>query len=269
MTAVPVRGEESVAGDYTLVTAAGAGSAVLSFLSAMLTTRLLAPEAFGALSLVLVTSLVLQTSTSAWTSVAVIRFGREALELAGTMAPVTRARVRIVAPWWLATGLVVLALKGAGALPRQLSWLLVASAVVHGTIATGHEHCTNLLRSLNRQRLAAVAMLAQQFVLVIVIAVLLATGAHADALAISLLYAGGSIVLLVVYVPVLRGVGFARVPRDRELEHRIWQFSAPLIAFTVSAYVIGSADLWVLSAFATSDTVGSYAAAYRAFTVLT
>jgi hypothetical protein len=69
----PVRGEERVAADYTLVTGAGIGSALLSFLSATLTTRILAPAAFGALSLVLVTSLVLQMAASSWTSVAVSR----------------------------------------------------------------------------------------------------------------------------------------------------------------------------------------------------
>ena len=48
----------------------------------------------------------------------------------------------------------------------------------------------------------------------------------------------------------------------------MWRFSAPLIAFSVSAYLIGSIDLWVLSAFARSRAVGTYAAAYRAYTVL-
>jgi O-antigen/teichoic acid export membrane protein len=263
-----VRGQESVVTDYTVVTAAGLGSALLSFASATLTTRVLTPEAFGALSLVFVTSLVLQTATSAWTSLAVARFGREALDDGGTMASVTRARMTIVAPWLLATSLTVVALKAVGALPAQLSWPLVGIAVLHGTIAVFYEHCTNLMRSWGRQRLSALMVLLQQLVLVLVVGALVATGAHAGAVEIGLLYVGGSAALLMIYLPMLRSVGFARVPRDRELERRMWRFSAPLIAFSASAYVIGSVDLWVLGAFAAPGTVGTYAAAYRAYTVL-
>jgi O-antigen/teichoic acid export membrane protein len=266
--AVPVRGEQRVAADYTLVTAAGALSALLSFVSATLTTRLLAPGAFGALSLVLVTSLILQMVTSAWSSLAVARFGREALDLDGTMSGVTRARLTIVMPWYFVAALAIVALKAAGGLPGQLTWPLVGAALLHGTIATFHEHCLSLLRSWGRQRLAAAAMTLQQLLLVIVIAVLLATGSHAGALSISLLYGAGSMVLLLLYVPLLYGVALRRVPRDRALEQRIWRFSAPLIAFTAGSYVVGSIDLWVLSAFASPATVGTYAAAYRAYTVL-
>jgi O-antigen/teichoic acid export membrane protein len=263
-----VRGEDTVLGDYTLVTAAGLGSAVLSFLSATLTTRVLAPAAFGALSLVLVTSLILQTATSSWTSLAVARFGREAIDRDGTMAAVTRARLRIVAPWFLVATLVIAALKATGILPPQLSWPLVGVAVLHGTIAVLYEHCTNLLRSWGRQRLSALAIILQQLALVVVIGVLLIAGGHAKALEIGLLYVAGSALLLAVYLPLLRSAGFARMPRDRELERRMWRFSAPLIAYSVSAYLIGSIDLWVLSAFARPRTVGTYAAAYRAYTVL-
>jgi O-antigen/teichoic acid export membrane protein len=206
--------------------------------------------------------------TSAWTSLAVARFGREALDLDGTMSAVTRARVTIAAPWFVIASVAILSLKAAGALPGQLTWALVAVALLHGTIASAHEHCLSLLRSLARQRLAAAAMILQQLVLVIVIALLLATGSHADALSIGLLYAAGSMVLLILYLPLLRDVGFRRVPRDRGLEQRIWRFSAPLIAFTAGSYLVGSIDLWVLGAFATPATVGTYAAAYRAYTVL-
>jgi O-antigen/teichoic acid export membrane protein len=264
----PVRGQESVVTDFTVVTAAGLGSALLSFASATLTTRVLAPEAFGALSLVFVTSLVLQTATSAWTSLAVARFGREALDHDGTMASVTRARITIVAPWLLVAAVAVVALKALGALPAQLSWPLVAVAVLHGTIAVCYEHCTNLMRSWGRQRLSALMIVLQQLVLLLVVGALLATGAHADAVEIGLLYVAGAAALLTIYLPMLRRVGFARVPRDRELERRMWRFSAPLIAFSASSYVVGSVDLWVLGAFAPPGTVGTYAAAYRAYTVL-
>jgi O-antigen/teichoic acid export membrane protein len=264
----PVRGEERVAADYTLVTGAGIGSALLSFVSATLTTRVLAPEAFGALSLVLVTSLVLQMATSSWTSVAVTRFGREAIDRGLSLSAISRARLTIVGPWLLVSVGAILALKATGALPAQLTWPLVAVAVVHGVIAVAYEHCLNLLRALDRQRFAATGLLLQQLVLVSIIAVLLATGAHATPLTIGLLYAGGSLALLAVYVPTLWGPAFRHPVRDRAIEQLMWRFSAPLIGFTVASYVVGSIDLWVLGAFASPTAVGSYAAAYRSYTVL-
>ena len=267
-TATPVRGEERVAGDYTVATLAGTFSALISFGSATLTTRLLAPEAFGALSLVLVTSLVIQMTTSSWTSLAVARFGRETLDRGGTMSAVTRARITIVGPWMLIAIAAVLALKALGALPAQLTWPLVGAAIAHGIVATAYEHCTNLMRSLGRQRLAAVAVLAQQIVIVAILGWLLAAGLHVSTFGISMLYVGGTILLLLLYLPTVWGVGLRRVPRDLDLERRMRQFSTPLILFTVSSYVVGSIDLWVLGAFASSSAVGSYAAAYRAYAVL-
>jgi O-antigen/teichoic acid export membrane protein len=263
-----VRGERTVVTDYSMVTAAGLLSALLSFGSAALTTRLLAPAAFGALSIVLITSLILQTATSAWTSLAVARFGRETLELTGNMAAVTRARVRLVAPWFVAAALLVVAAKTIGILPHQITWPLAAVAILHGLVAIVFEHCTNLLRSLGRQKLGALAVLLQQLVLILVVAVLLIGSGRVQALQIALLYAAGSIALLALYVPLLWRVGLRPVARDRELEQRMRRFSTPLIVFTISSYVIGSVDLWILSAYNRPAVVGGYAAVYRAFTTL-
>jgi O-antigen/teichoic acid export membrane protein len=132
--AVEVRGERTVVADYTLVTAAGLVSALLSFVSATLTTRLLLPAEFGVLALVFATSTVIQTVASAWTTQAVARFGREALELHGTMAAVTRARTRIAGPVLVLASATVLVLKAAGLLPAELSWALVGLAVAHAAI---------------------------------------------------------------------------------------------------------------------------------------
>jgi O-antigen/teichoic acid export membrane protein len=48
----------------------------------------------------------------------------------------------------------------------------------------------------------------------------------------------------------------------------MWTFSRPLIGLAVGTYVVGSIDLWVLSAFAGARAVGTYAAAYRSYAVL-
>jgi O-antigen/teichoic acid export membrane protein len=102
----------------------------------------------------------------------------------------------------------------------------------------------------------------------LVLAGWLASGSHATPLSLASLYIAGPLVLVLVYVPLLRGIALRRAPRDRELERRVRRYSAPLVAFTVGAYVVGSVDLWVLGAFAQAATVGTYAAAYRAYTQL-
>jgi O-antigen/teichoic acid export membrane protein len=263
-----VRGERTVVADYTLVTAAGLVSALLSFVSATLTTRLLLPAEFGVLALVFATSTVIQTVASAWTTQAVARFGREELELHGTMAAVTRARARIAGPVLGLACVAVLVLKAAGLLPAELSWALVGLAIAHAVITVAYEHTVNLLRSWGRQRLSAVAVLLQQLLLLFIIGALLASGTHTTPLEIGVLYTVGSSLLVTAYVPLLHRVGFARGGRDRDLERRMWRFSAPLIAFTASSYVVGAVDIWVLAAFRPSRVVGTYAAAYRGYTVL-
>lgn len=263
-----VRGEDNVVSDYSLVTLAGLVSATLSFGSAAITTRLLAPSAFGVLSIVLVTSLIIQTATSSWTSLAVARFGRESVDTTGEMTAVSRSRLTLVAPWFVAAALLVFGIKAIGVLPREMTWPLTAVAVLHGSVAIGFEHCTNLLRSWGRQRLSAATVLVQQLLLTVVVAVLLAGHAHVRALDVALLYAAGSVLLLSLYTPVLWRVALRPVARDRELERRMMRFSAPLVAFTVSAYAIGSVDLWILSIYVRPEVVGSYAAVYRAYTTL-
>jgi O-antigen/teichoic acid export membrane protein len=264
----PVRGEQTVVGDYSVVTGLGLLSALLSLLSAILVTRLLLPAAFGVLSLVLVTSTVLQSATSSWTSQAVARFGRERLELRGGMAEVTNARLVIALPAFGICVLIVVGLKALDVLPAELTWPLVGLAIAHGAVVIVYEHAVNLLQSWGRQRLSALAVLLQQVVLLVVVGALLATSTHTTPLAIGLLYTAANFLLALIYLATLRGVGIARRPRDRVLERRMWTFSAPLIAYTASSYVIGSVDVWVLGAFRPAAVVGAYAAAYRGYMVL-
>ena len=77
----PVRGEATAFSDYSSVVGARGVYALLTLAASVFTTRLLAPSEFGALSLFYVVALLIFTVSSAWTSAAVSRFGREELEL--------------------------------------------------------------------------------------------------------------------------------------------------------------------------------------------
>jgi O-antigen/teichoic acid export membrane protein len=263
-----VRGAATVFSDYASVLGARLGSALLSLISVMITTRLLAPSGYGNVAYITVIATLVFTITSAWTSTAVSRYGREELERSGSMNVVTWDRIALTAPLLAASIAIVAVLKAAGALPANFGWDYVALALASGVLLITAEHMIYLVEAAGRMKLSALGMLLRQGLVVGALAVIYATGASRSVVLIVLISLASSLGLTLVLTGVTWRVGVWPPRVDRALLRRMLLFSAPLIAFTVSQYVIRSVDLVVIRANGTTADVGVYAVAYQGYSVL-
>src|SRR3954451_8859872 len=80
-----VRGISTLVGDMASMFGSRIGGIVLSFLSVLMTTRLLGAVAYGQVAYFSVVAMLIFTVTSGWTSTAVARYGREELEATGRL----------------------------------------------------------------------------------------------------------------------------------------------------------------------------------------
>jgi O-antigen/teichoic acid export membrane protein len=263
-----VRGQKTVVGDLASMFGSRVVSLVLSFASVLITTRLLHPVGYGRVAYFTVVAMLIFTVTSGWTSTAVARYGREELEREGRLAGTNWSRTLIMAPLFAVAILIVPVLKLAGAFPPEFTWLFVWLVVGYGGAMVVTEHIRYLLEASGRMKLSALGTVCQQAGFVLAIAIVAVSGLPRTPLSV-----------IVISLAALTGVAFVfgravwRValwpPRpDPDLKRRMLHFSLPLIAFTVSQYVIQAVDLIVIRAFKSPEQVGVYAFAYQAFTTV-
>lgn len=265
---VLVRGEATAFTDFATIVIARVLFGALALISVLFTTRLLAPREFGALALFFVVSLLTVTASSAWTSAAVSRLGREELELTGEMSPITAARALFVLPAFLVAVPSVLGLHAAGIFPAAFTTTLAVLSIAYAAVWIIFDHVVYLLETWGRQKLSAVAVLVQQVAYVTAIGVLYLVRARITAADIALVAMSTMGLLALTLGVLVRRVGLRRHRADRLLMRRMWAYSSPLIAFVVSQYVMRSVDLLVIGGFSTAAAVGTYALAYQGYGVI-
>jgi O-antigen/teichoic acid export membrane protein len=263
-----VRGAATVFSDYSSVLLARLGSALLSVISVLITTRILDPSGYGTVAYAVVIALLIFTVTSAWTSTAVSRYGREELEERGSMAAVTWSRIWLTAPLLSIAALIVVLIKLAGGFPAELTWGLTGLAIAYGIVLVASEHVVYSLEASGRMKASAAQLIGQQFLSIVALAVILATGIGKSAIVLVAIYTVSLAIFTVAYGTLIYRTALWPPRVDPALRRRIFRFSAPLVAFTLSQYVIRSVDLFVVSAFASATAVGIYAVAYQAYSVL-
>src|SRR3954452_21664601 len=116
-----VRGARSVFSDLAAMLGARVGSGLLSLGSVVMSTRILAPSSYGQIAFFTVLSILIFTITSAWTSTAVARYGREELEKTGSLVNVSWDRFLLAGPLLIVAAGVVVALKATGVMPSDFS----------------------------------------------------------------------------------------------------------------------------------------------------
>jgi len=264
----PVLGEAAAFSDYAAVVGARAMLGVLALGSVAFTTRLLTPSEFGGLSLFFVVSLLTVTAASAWTSAAVSRFGREELELTGSMVGITSARAVFVVPAFLVAVPVVLVLQTTGVLPAAFTRSLALLSVGYAAVWILFDHVVYMLETWGRQKVSAIAVLIQQVAYVGAIATLYAAHIQVGPVDVALIALTGMAVLVLVIGLMVGRVAFAARRPARMLVRRVWTYSRPLIAFVASQYVMRSVDVLVIGTFSTAAAVGAYALAYQGYGVI-
>jgi O-antigen/teichoic acid export membrane protein len=263
----PIRGATTLFSDWVAMLSSRAGSAVFAACSVVLMTRLFAPAQYGALAFFTVVALLLFTVASAWTSLATIRYGREAVEATGRMAAVNWSRLLITIPPYVLTLLLVLVLQAVGALPAEFSWSLVWFSILYGSALIIGDHCLYLLQAAGRMKLSAISAVMRHAVLVILLATLY-VASDASILAAAAIFVVSAALPAFLFAGPIWRVAFWPPTHDGAVTRRLLAFSVPVIAFTVSQYVIRFVDVIVIRAFGDAADVGLYALAYQGYGML-
>ena len=263
-----MRGAATVFSDYASVLGARFAAALLSLVSVLMMTRILDPAGYGVVAYVSVIALLIFTITSAWTSTAVSRYGREEFENRGSTLDVTWSRVRLTAPLLGIAALIVVAIKLAGGFPPQLSWGLAWLAIGFGAVLVVSEHIIYSLDAIGRMKTSAAQLLTRQLVVLAGLAGILITGVGHSPEVVAVILVAGAAIAAATFGSLITRISIWPPSSNPELRRRILRFSVPLIAFTLSQYAIRSVDLIVIGAFAGASAVGVYAVAYQSYGVL-
>jgi O-antigen/teichoic acid export membrane protein len=263
-----VRGAATVFSDYASVLGARAAAALLSLVSVLVVTRILGPDGYGLVAYVSVIALLIVTITSAWTSTAVSRYGREEFEVEGSTLAVTWSRLQLTAPLLGISALIVVSIKLAGGFPPQLSWGLTWLAILLGFALVVSEHIVYSLEAMGRMKASAAQLVTRQLVVLAGLAAILVLGFDQSPEVVALVLVAAAGLSAFVFGSSIRRISLWPPTSNPRLRRQMLRFSVPLIAFTLSQYAIRSVDLIVIGAFAGAATVGVYAVAYQAYGVL-
>jgi O-antigen/teichoic acid export membrane protein len=130
------------------------------------------------------------------------------------------------------------------------------------------DHVVYTLQALGRMRLSSVGTVARQAAILAALALVLAVAPQQSVFAVATTRLGGSLLLTIAFVPFAWKRALWPPSKDATLRRRLLRFSVPLLAFTLSQYVIQTIDLPLIGVFRTTSDVGLYALAYQAYTVL-
>jgi O-antigen/teichoic acid export membrane protein len=263
-----IRGAATAFTDYLSLTGAAAASAVLSIVSVLVTTRILVPADYALLAYLTIAGTLLVTVSAYWTAAAVLRFGREEFEAHGTMVAVTWSRLGILAPLFLLASSVLVGLAVADVLPRGFSAAVTVVAFLYGFVLLVGEHLTYTLQAVGKIKRSALGWVVRHAAVVGILLFILATGRGGSPLVIAAANVAASATVALWLAYTVWNVALWPPSTDRVVRRRILAFSIPLIAFTVSQYVIGSVDLIVIGAFSGPHDAGIYAVAYQGYSVL-
>ncbi len=117
-------------------------------------------------------------------------------------------------------------------------------AVLYGAILVASEHAVLVLEAMGRIKLSAVGLIAQQATIVGVVAVVYFTGLARSPLTIASIWLVGGVIVTVAFSATAFRTAYWPPTIDRELLRRLVRFSVPMVALTISQYVIRSVNTW-------------------------
>jgi O-antigen/teichoic acid export membrane protein len=263
-----VRGLATVGSDVAAVVSARAAGLIVGAASIVLTTRLLGPAGYAEIAYGTVLAILVFTTSSAWTSAAVTRYGREELEREGTLRHTSWARLTLTLPLLVVGCILVTVAALAGLLPTEMSWALVGLAVASGVLLTTSDHLVVVLEAAGRMRMSAVALVLRSALFALALGAFALAGGRISTELVMALTVGASALLTACLTASTWRLALWPPALDRAALRRLLLFSLPMIAFAASQYGMRSVDIVVLGAFEPSESVGVYAAAFQAFVVL-
>jgi lipopolysaccharide exporter len=263
-----VRGAKTAFSDFVSVVGGRLGSTLLSVVTVTMTTRILAPSAYGVFAYFAIISTLIFSLTSSWTSSAVVRYGREELETVGHMRAVTWGRWRITWPLIVIVPFVVVMFELAGAFPVGFGWSFVALATSYGLLSILADHVLYVMDAAGEMKRSAIGAISQQSLVVLTVLVMFTTGVSHSPELIAAASTLGLALVTVIFGRRHWRLAFWPPARDIALIHRMRRFSYPMVGFTLSQYLISSVDIFVIRGFLNIGAAGIYAVAYRSYSLL-
>lgn len=267
-TPTAVRGAATAFSDIAAVSGARAVSMALALLSVTLVTHLLAPAQYSILAYISVLAGLIQLAASSWTSTSVTRYGREELEHSGTIRTTSWSRFVIIAPMAALAVAVIVIAKLIGALPREIDWSYVTIILATAFMMLAAEHVLTLLEASGRMKLTAVGLAIQRVGSILGVVALIVFGLAHSPEHIALVWLTTGALFAVVLAKAVWRIGLWPPTLDKALFRRILRFSLPMVAFSVSQYIIQGVDIVILGIFRPSRDVGLYAVAYSGYGTL-
>lgn len=251
--------------DYTAILVSQVLFMALALAGVSLATRLLGPEGYGTVALVVSAVQIFSVVGLGWIMPATIRFGREALVQEGAAGRFFWSWLPLGVGSALISVLVAVAsmplIHRYSGLSRGLAalflFLLLATAIARAV--------DSLLQMAGRMRVYAVGLPTGKLVYVLALGgVPLLTGWEINAGGVVLLMGLALAVQVVVGFLFLESRLFRPVTIDWALTRRMATYSSPLLLSFSAGYLSDWMDISLLRAFRTTAEVGIYHVAYQA-----
>lgn len=248
-------------GAFLAVAAGNYGALALAFVISVVLTHRLGAERFGGLALLVMASQVLSLFVSNWTHIGFVGFGSREFAAGGTIAESLWARNWIVAPWALASAIVVLAFREFFA--AYLGIPVWGLAVVFGHFLAAYVLTTlgAIFQAREDMRRYGAALFIDKAVTLALIGLLPAAWIGTP-LRVMAAYTISGVLVCGWCVHVLGWRAIRPIRVDPAAYQRIWRFSLPLILSTWTG-VLGTSwfDLVIMKQYLPLSDLGLYALA--------
>jgi len=218
-------------GNYAALVLTQGGSALASFASIWILTRVLSAGGYGGIVAMIAASWVAQVLIN-WTAVAVVRFGVDEFVERGVIASIFWLRLTIL----LLNGAIVLSLAGFW-LPPLARWLKLGPEtypyiLLHFAATALWIHVQHSLQGAKLPRVQGLLLMGERVLIFCALAIL----AFANRLEIRtaiLCYVGAALLMSIAGIYRLRHLIFHRWKLDWAFARKITAFSLPLLPFSL------------------------------------
>lgn len=254
--------------NYSAIFFSNLASIFLQFISLIVITRILGPEGFGRFSLFLVIANLITLFGITWTSASVVRYGSEEFLKEKKLSKVFWARNIILFPCLLIflVGTYVLRDRvmsyiGIG---MQSFWFLM----LYILSITFLDYLRYIQQAIGQFKMYASTIFLERLMTIVGLCGIVVGIFPKHILTVIGSYIVADILVVVIFLCFLKWGYFFPIEFNREYIKKIFFFSYPIIAGSVSSYIVNWIDIIVIKKYMDISQVGIYSLSYRGMSVL-
>ncbi|OGW74698.1 MAG: hypothetical protein A2Z72_05520 [Omnitrophica bacterium RBG_13_46_9] len=255
--------------DYSALVGSNVGVILISFVSIPLLVRILGVADYGRLNLFFMVCQVAAVVVTRWTSMAMVRFGKEEFVKWHRISETFWARSAISFPVYAVIAAALFVFRGKitgyiGINDIWSVWLIVLFIGFFWFIDCGH----NISKATGRMRLYATMELLERVILTGLLALVFFTSIRAGLTLVITFYCLCQFLVALYFLCRNKTDIFYPVKIHRHLVIDIFRYSAPLFVVSASAMAMGWIDVFVIKIFSSAESVGLYSLSYRLMSYL-